>query len=148
ASAASAAFDVIKKQLSSQGEAQKKGRIILATVKGDIHDIGKNIVKVLLENYGYEIIDLGRDVPAEDIVKTAKESNVKLVGLSALMTTTVPNMADTIALLRKEHSCKVMVGGAVLTQEYSEQIGADFYCKDAMASVRCAEKLFEEGYLK
>ena len=148
ASAASAAFDVIKKQLSSQGEAQKKGRIILATVKGDIHDIGKNIVKVLLENYGYEIIDLGRDVPAEEIVKNAKESNVKLVGLSALMTTTVPNMADTIALLRKEHDCKVMVGGAVLTQEYSEQIGADLYCKDAMASVRCAEKLFEEGYLK
>ena len=148
ANAASAAFDVIKKRLSSEGSTQKKGKIILATVKGDIHDIGKNIVKVLLENYGYEIIDLGRDVPAEEIVKTAKESNVKLVGLSALMTTTVPNMADTIALLRKEHSCKVMVGGAVLTQEYSEQIGADFYCKDAMAAVRCSEILYEDGFLK
>ena len=148
ASAASAAFDVIKKYLSADGSAQKKGKIILATVKGDIHDIGKNIVKVLLENYGYEIIDLGRDVPAEEIVKAAKENNASLVGLSALMTTTVPNMADTIELLRKEHNCKVMVGGAVLTKEYSEQIGADFYCKDAMASVRCAEKLFEEGYLK
>ena len=148
AAAASSAFDVIKKRLSSEGSTQKKGKIILATVKGDIHDIGKNIVKVLLENYGYEIIDLGRDVPAEEIVKTAKESNVKLVGLSALMTTTVHNMADTIALLRKEHSCKVMVGGAVLTQEYSEQIGADFYCKDAMAAVRCSEILYEDGFLK
>lgn len=148
ASAASAAFDVIKKRLSASGAAQKKGKIILATVKGDIHDIGKNIVKVLLENYGYEIIDLGRDVPAEEIVKSAKENSVRLIGLSALMTTTVPNMAGTIELLRQEHDCKVMVGGAVLTQEYSEQIGADFYCKDAMASVRCAEKLFEEGYLK
>ena len=148
ASAASAAFDVIKKQLSLSGTAQKKGKIILATVKGDIHDIGKNIVKVLLENYGYEIIDLGRDIPAEEILKAAKENDVSLVGLSALMTTTVPNMADTIELLRKEHDCKVMVGGAVLTQEYSEQIGADFYCRDAMAAVRCSEKLFEEGYLK
>lgn len=148
ASAASAAFDVIKKRLSASGAAQKKGKIILATVKGDIHDIGKNIVKVLLENYGYEIIDLGRDVPAEEIVKSAKENSVRLVGLSALMTTTVPNMAEAIELLHQEHDCKVMVGGAVLTQEYSEQIGADFYCKDAMASVRCAEKLFEEDYLK
>ncbi|MBR2957598.1 MAG: homocysteine S-methyltransferase family protein [Clostridia bacterium] len=148
ASAASAAFDVIKKHLSAEGTTQQKGKIILATVKGDIHDIGKNIVKVLLENYGYEIIDLGRDVSAEEIVSSAKENGVTLVGLSALMTTTVPNMAETIELLRKEHDCKVMVGGAVLTQEYSEQIGADFYCKDAMASVRCAEKLFEEGYLK
>lgn len=148
ASAASAAFDVIKKRLSASGAAKKKGKIILATVKGDIHDIGKNIVKVLLENYGYEIIDLGRDVPAEEIVKSAKENSVRLVGLSALMTTTVPNMAETIELLRREYDCKVMVGGAVLTQEYSEQIGADFYCKDAMVSVRCAEKLYEEDYLK
>ncbi len=148
ANAASAAFDIIKKKLAADGAAQNKGKIILATVKGDIHDIGKNIVKVLLENYGYEIIDLGRDVPAEEIVKAAKENNVSLVGLSALMTTTVPNMARTIELLRQEHTCKVMVGGAVLTKEYAEQIGADFYCKDAMASVRCAELLYEEEFLK
>lgn len=148
AAAASAAFDVIKQKISAEGATQNKGKIILATVKGDIHDIGKNIVKVLLENYGYEIIDLGRDVPAEDIVKSAKENSVSLVGLSALMTTTVPNMARTIEMLRQECPCKVMVGGAVLTQEYSEQIGADFYCKDAMASVRCAEKLYEDGFLK
>jgi 5-methyltetrahydrofolate--homocysteine methyltransferase len=117
--------------------------VILATVKGDIHDIGKNIVKALLENYGYRVIDLGRDVPPEVIVKAAVEQNVILVGLSALMTTTVPAMQETIQLLRKEKpGCLVMVGGAVLTQEYADMIGADFYGKNAMESVRYAEQVF------
>ncbi len=148
AKAATAAFDVIKSKLANSGESGTvKGRIILATVKGDVHDIGKNIVKVLLENYGYDVIDLGKDVSAEEISACAKQNGVKLVGLSALMTTTVPNMAQTINLLRSEHDCRVMVGGAVLTEEFAKEIGADFYCKDAMASVRCAEKLFEEGKL-
>ena len=148
AKAATAAFDVIKSAIAESGEREnKKGKIILATVKGDVHDIGKNIVKVLLENYGYDVIDLGKDVSPEVIVARAIADNVKLVGLSALMTTTVPNMAQTISMLRSEHNCKVMVGGAVLTAEYAEEIGADFYCKDAMASVRCAEKLYEEGEL-
>lgn len=149
AKAATAAFDIIKEKIALSGESgASKGKIILATVKGDVHDIGKNIVKVLLENYGYDVIDLGKDVPPEYIVERAKTDNAKLVGLSALMTTTVPNMAETIELLRKEHDCKVMVGGAVLTPEYADEIGADFYCKDAMAAVRCAEKLNEEGVLK
>lgn len=148
AKAATAAFDVIKSKLAQSGESgESKGRIILATVKGDVHDIGKNIVRVLLENYGYDVIDLGKDVSAQAVADCAKSNNVKLVGLSALMTTTVPNMAQTIELLRKEHNCCVMVGGAVLTKEFAEEIGADFYCKDAMASVRCAEKLLEEGRL-
>lgn len=148
AKAATAAFDVIKSTLAQSGEkGESKGKIILATVKGDVHDIGKNIVRVLLENYGYEVIDLGKDVSAQAITECAKENNVKLIGLSALMTTTVPNMARTIEMLRKEHVCRVMVGGAVLTEEFAGEIGADFYCKDAMASVRCAEKMFEEGNL-
>lgn len=148
AKAATAAFDVIKSAIAQSGGSEnKKGKIILATVKGDVHDIGKNIVKVLLENYGYDVIDLGKDVSPETIVERTKADNVKLVGLSALMTTTVPNMAQTIALLRSEHNCRVMVGGAVLTAEYADEIGADFYCKDAMASVRCAEKLHEDGEL-
>jgi len=148
AKAATAAFDVIKSAIAQSGDSEnKKGKIILATVKGDVHDIGKNIVKVLLENYGYDVIDLGKDVPPEVILERAKADKVRLVGLSALMTTTVPNMAQTIALLSSEYSCKVMVGGAVLTAEYADEIGADFYCKDAMASVRCAEKLYEEGEL-
>ncbi len=141
AEAAKAAFEVIKDQLSQCGQVQeKKGKIILATVKGDIHDIGKNIVKVLLENYSYDVIDLGKDVPPEAIVETAIKEQVPLVGLSALMTTTVPSMEETISQLRKQASnVKVMVGGAVLTQEYADQIGADAYCKDAMASVKYAE---------
>lgn len=148
AKAATAAFDVIKSTLAQSGEnGAAKGKIILATVKGDVHDIGKNIVKVLLENYGYDVIDLGKDVSAQAITDCAKENGVKLVGLSALMTTTVPNMASTIEMLRKEHDCRIMVGGAVLTEEFASQIGADYYCKDAMASVRCAEKMFEEGNL-
>ena len=111
--------------------------------KGDIHDIGKNIVKVLLENYGYDVIDLGKDVAPEDVVTAAKEHNVRLVGLSALMTTTTEAMAETVTVLKKEcPDTKTMVGGAVLTQEYADMIGADFYAKDAMEGVRIAESLF------
>ena len=118
-------------------------KIILATVKGNIHDIGKNIVKVLLENYGFDVIDLGKDVPPEAIVEKAVEENVTLVGLSALMTTTVVSMEETIKLLReKKPDCKVMVGGAVLNQDYADMIGADFYGKDAMQSVHYAQKFF------
>ena len=145
AEAAKAAFEVIKEKLAQSGaEEKKKGTVILATVKGDIHDIGKNIVKVLLENYSYEVLDLGKDVPPETIVKTAIERNVKLVGLSALMTTTVPSMEETIRQLRiKAPFAKVMVGGAVLTKEYAMTIDADQYCRDAMASVNYAEDIFE-----
>lgn len=145
AEAAKAAFDVIKDSLSASGRVQqKKGKIILATVRGDIHDIGKNIVKVLLENYSYDVLDLGRDVPPEKIVETAVKEQVPLVGLSALMTTTVPSMEETITLLRKEAPwVKVMVGGAVLTEEYARTIGADCYCKDAMASVNYAAGVIE-----
>ena len=148
AETAGISFEIIKNHLQNTGsETTKKGKIVIATVKGDIHDIGKNIVKVLLDNYGYDVIDLGKDVSPETIIERAKADNVKLVGLSALMTTTVPNMAQTVALLRSEHNCNVMVGGAVLTADYAKEIGADFYCKDAMASVRCAEKLHEDGEL-
>ena len=141
AEAAKAAFEVIKAKMEGSGQGQeKKGTIILATVKGDIHDIGKNIVKVLLENYSYEVIDLGKDVPPERIVEEAVKRHAPLVGLSALMTTTVPSMEETIRRLRKEASwVKVMVGGAVLTKEYADTIGADAYCRDAMASVHYAE---------
>ena len=144
ADAAKIAFAVIKDVLASSGqEEEKKEKIILATVKGDIHDIGKNIVKVLLENYGFDVIDLGKDVPPEAIVEKAVEENVTLVGLSALMTTTVVSMEETIKLLReKKPDCKVMVGGAVLNQDYADMIGADFYGKDAMQSVHYAQKLF------
>ncbi|MEE1115150.1 MAG: homocysteine S-methyltransferase family protein [Eubacterium sp.] len=144
AEAAKAAFAVIKDAMSGSGAVtEKKGRIILATVKGDIHDIGKNIVKVLLENYSYEVFDLGRDVPPEKILETVREEHVPVVGLSALMTTTVASMADTIELLRREApEVKIMVGGAVLTKEYADKIGADAYCKDAMASVRFADAVF------
>lgn len=144
AEAAKAAFEIIKDKMAKSGQKQeKKGAVILATVKGDIHDIGKNIVKVLLENYSYEVLDLGKDVPPEVIVKTAVERHVKLVGLSALMTTTVPSMETTIRQLRSEAPwVKVMVGGAVLTQEYADTMGADQYCRDAMASVNYAEEVF------
>lgn len=147
ADAAKAGFDAIKEYLKAKGDTSaSKGTIVIATVKGDIHDIGKNIVKVLLENYGFNVIDLGKDVPPETVVETAKEHNVKLVGLSALMTTTVVNMEATIKLLKKEMpECKVMVGGAVLTQTYADMIGADFYSKDAMGSVRYANELFAEA---
>ncbi len=143
ANASCNAFNVIKEVIaSSNGESVSKGKIILATVKGDIHDIGKNIVKVVLENYGYEILDLGKDVPPELVVETAMKHEVKLVGLSALMTTTVESMKNTIEQLRKaNHDCKVMVGGAVLTEEYAMKIGADFYAKDAKQSADIAKEL-------
>ncbi len=144
AEAAKAAFDAVREVLESAGSSpEKKGKIVLATVQGDIHDIGKNIVKVLLENYSYEVIDLGKDVPIETVVKAVVENHVVLAGLSALMTTTVENMAKTIEALHRDAPwCKIMVGGAVLTPEYAEMIHADYYSKDAMASVRYAEEIF------
>lgn len=143
AEAAKAAFEVLKAAMAGSGKSQaKKGVIILATVRGDIHDIGKNIVKVLLENYSYEVVDLGKDVPPERIAEETVKRRAPLVGLSALMTTTVPSMEETIRLLRKEAGwAKVMVGGAVLTPEYADSIGADAYCRDAMASVNYAQKV-------
>ena len=142
AEAAKAAFEVVKDSL--KGEKQEvKGRIILATVKGDIHDIGKNIVKVMLENYGFEVIDLGKDVAPETVVDTAIREKIALVGLSALMTTTVVSMEETIKLLHeKKPDTKVVVGGAVMTQEYADAIRADYYAKDAMATVHYAEEVF------
>ena len=144
AESAKRAFAVLKERMDQSGEVQeKKGKVILATVKGDIHDIGKNIVKVLLENYSFDVIDLGKDVPPEKVVETVLEQDVHLVGLSALMTTTVVSMEETIRQLReKAPDCLVMVGGAVLNQEYADMIGADFYGKDAMQSVHYAQKVF------
>lgn len=144
AEAAKSAFAVVKEKIAEKGGAgEKKEKIVLATVKGDIHDIGKNIVKVLLENYSFEVIDLGKDVSPEKIVETVCEKNIRLVGLSALMTTTVVSMEDTIQQLReKAPGCKVMVGGAVLNKEYADMIGADFYGKDAMQSVYYAQEVF------
>ena len=138
AEAAKCAFEIIK---SSMGKTSaSKCTFVLATVKGDIHDIGKNIVKVLLENYGFNVIDLGKDVPPEEICRVAKEHNAPIVGLSALMTTTVPAMEETVKQLRKIlPGCKVVVGGAVLTQEYADMIGADKYAADAMETVRYAD---------
>ena len=143
AEVAKEAFDVIKASLATDGfKKGNKAKILLATVKGDIHDIGKNIVKVLLENYDFPVIDLGKDVSPEQILETAKKENVAIVGLSALMTTTVPAMQETIKLLKKENiPCKIMVGGAVLTEELSKMIGADKYAKDAMEAVRYAEQV-------
>ena len=141
AEAAGAAFDVIRKNMPERQESNGEG-IVLATVKGDIHDIGKNIVKLLLQNYGYNVIDLGRDVDAESVVSAARDNGVRLVGLSALMTTTVPSMKQTIEALHKAlPQCKVVVGGAVLTPEYAQKIGADRYAKDAMETVRIAEEI-------
>ena len=146
AEAAKAAFAVIKERMAESGQEQESaGTVLLATVKGDIHDIGKNIVKVLLENYGFRVMDLGRDVAPETIVKETVKGHVQAVGLSALMTTTVPAMEETIKLLRKEAPwARIMVGGAVLTEEYAAAIGADAYCKDAMASVNFAMKVLKE----
>ena len=140
ANAACGGFDVIKERIARSGaDSVSKGKIVLATVFGDIHDIGKNIVRVVLENYGYTVIDLGRDVPAETVVETVIREDVKLVGLSALMTTTVKSMADTIAAIRKSgHDCKIMVGGAVLTPDYAAEIGADYYARDAKQSADIA----------
>ena len=145
AESAKQAFEVLKGVLATEGSSElKKEKIILATVKGDIHDIGKNIVKVLLENYNFQVLDLGKDVPPETIVEIAKKENVQLVGLSALMTTTVISMEKTIKLLRKQlPTCKVMVGGAVLNQEYADMIDADFYGKDAMQSVYYAQSILD-----
>ncbi len=142
AEAAKAAFEVVKDAMKGKKQ-ESKGKVILATVKGDIHDIGKNIVKVLLENYGYEVIDLGKDVDPETITEAAEKFDVKLVGLSALMTTTVVSMEETIRRLRiKKPDAKIVVGGAVLTKEYAASIGADRYAKDAMATVHYAEEVF------
>ena len=144
ASVAQAAFEVLKKHMAqSGGESVSKGKVVLATVKGDIHDIGKNIVKVLLENYGFEVIDLGKDVPPEAVLEAAVKHSVKLVGLSALMTTTLGSMEETVKLLHDNKvSCKIVVGGAVLTPEYAEKIGADFYAKDAKETVDIAKKIY------
>ena len=143
ADAAKAAFEIVKQSMAGKPR-ELKGKVIIATVKGDIHDIGKNIVKVMLENYGYDVIDLGKDVPPEVIVDRAIQDDVPLVGLSALMTTTVVSMEETIKLLReKKPDTKVVVGGAVMTQEYADKIGADCYAKDAMATVRYADEVFD-----
>ena len=149
ADAAKAAFKIINEKLrTSGGKTESKGKIIMATVKGDIHDIGKNIVVVLLENYGFDVIDLGKDVQPETVLDAVLENDVKLVGLSALMTTTVVNMEATIKLLHEQApECKVMVGGAVLNQTYADMISADFYGKDAMMSVRYALSLHEQGLI-
>lgn len=140
------AFDVIRETMIERGENKiSKGKILLATVKGDVHDIGKNIVKVLLENYGFEVIDLGKDVPADSIVKKVKEENIKLVGLSALMTTTVKSMELTIKSLKESGAeCTVMVGGAVLNSDYASLIGADYYSADAREAVRIAMEVYSQ----
>ena len=143
ADAAKSAFDVIKEKLRTTGQQKKSPhKIVLATVHGDIHDIGKNIVKVLLENYGFDVLDLGKDVPEETVLQAVQDNNATLVGLSALMTTTVPAMERTIALVHKNTQAKVIVGGAVLTRSYAEMIHADHYAKDAMETVRLAKAHF------
>ncbi len=144
AGAAQAAFDVIKKAISERGgSGVSAGRVVLCTVKGDIHDIGKNIVKTLLENYGFDVIDLGKDVDYQDVVDAAIKYDVRLVGLSALMTTTLKSMENTIKLLRENNvNCKIVVGGAVLTPDYAEKIGADFYARDAKETVDIARRVY------
>ena len=143
AGVAQAAFEVIRKQIIKNDLAPiSKGKIIIATVKGDVHDIGKNIVKVLLQNYGYDVIDLGKDVAYQEVVDAVKEYDAKLVGLSALMTTTLVSMEKTIQLIHSNNlDCKIMVGGAVLTPEYAIKIGADYYAKDAKGSVDIAKRI-------
>ena len=141
ANAAGRGFDIIRKKLPKSSDASK-GKIIIATVEGDIHDIGKNIVKVVLENYGYDVIDLGKDVPVSTVVERTIAEDAHLVALSALMTTTVESMKRTIEALKKSgHDCKVMVGGAVLTEEYACQIGADYYTKDPKESADTARRV-------
>ena len=145
AEAAQSSFSVIKDDMAKKGSSTNGPKIIMATVKGDVHDIGKNIVKVILENYGYDVIDLGKDVAPEKVVSTAKENDVRLVGLSALMTTTVPSMEETIKELHSEcPETKIMVGGAVMNEDYAKMINADFYAKDAMASVAFAQQVFRK----
>ena len=149
AEAAGAAFEILKEKMvrsDTWSDKQNRSRVVLATVRGDIHDIGKNIVKLLLQSYGFDVKDLGRDVPPEEIVHSVLESHAPIVGLSALMTTTVPAMEETIKQLRKAAPwCKIIVGGAVLTQEYAESIGADAYGGDAMSTVRFAESVDGKG---
>ena len=146
AEAAKSAFDAIKEKMAESGNVQtKKCPVVIATVKGDIHDIGKNIVKALLENYGFDVSDLGKDVEPMAIIEEAKRKNAPLIGLSALMTTTVPAMEETVKLAKEIiPDVKIMVGGAVLTKEYADRMGADMYCKDAMESVRYAEEINEQ----
>lgn len=142
AEAAKASFEVIKATMSADGSSVKKGSIVIATVHGDIHDIGKNIVKLLLENYGYNVIDLGKNVPPETVLRAVTDNHAPLVGLSALMTTTVPAMEETVKLIKEKAPwCKTVVGGAVLTQDYADKIGADKYAADAMETVRYAESV-------
>ncbi len=142
AEAAKSAFEEIRSSMPAGDKSAEKGPIVLATVKGDIHDIGKNIVKVVLENYGYRIIDLGKDVPVEEVVQAVKQHHARLVGLSALMTTTLVSMEQTIKALRESGcGCRIWVGGAVLTPEYAREIGADFYAKDAQQSVAIAKEI-------
>ena len=142
AEAAKASFEVIKATMSADGSSVKKGSIVIATVHGDIHDIGKNIVKLLLENYGYNVIDLGKNVPPETVLRAVNDNHAPLVGLSALMTTTVPAMEETVKLIKENAPwCKTVVGGAVLTQDYADKIGADKYAADAMETVRYAESV-------
>jgi 5-methyltetrahydrofolate--homocysteine methyltransferase len=144
AETANVAFEVVKEKIPSS-DASGKGGFVIATVKGDIHDIGKNIVKVILQNYGYSVHDLGKDVSPELILDTVKKTGIKLVGLSALMTTTVPSMEKTIKLLKDyDSNIKVVVGGAVLTEEYAKMINADKYAKDAMDAVRYAQAFYGE----
>lgn len=147
ANAACAAFDIVKQRIANRGAGSvSRGKVVLATVHGDIHDIGKNIVRVILENYGFEVFDLGRDVPPERVVEAALREKAPLVGLSALMTTTVPAMEETIRALRQAGcACKVMVGGAVLTEDYAAQIGADYYAKDARASAQIAQEVMNNS---
>lgn len=146
AEAAQAGFQVIKEALDAEGgERKSRGTVVLATVKGDIHDIGKNIVKVIMENYGFNIVDLGRDVPVQTVVDAVRDTGAKALGLSALMTTTLPSMKETIAAVKGEFpECKIMVGGAVLTEEYAKEICADFYCEDAMKSVEAGQEVYEK----
>ena len=139
-----AAVNAAKKHFAP-GAADRSKKVILATVKGDIHDIGKNIVKVLLESHGFTVYDLGKDVPPEKVFEKVNETGCRLVGLSALMTTTVPAMEETIALLRERaEGVTVIAGGAVLTEDYAQNIGADAYCEDAMATVRFAQRYYGE----
>jgi 5-methyltetrahydrofolate--homocysteine methyltransferase len=146
AEAAEAAFREIKEKSGGQAEEQpSKGTVVIATVKGDIHDIGKNIVRLLLENYGFAVTDLGKDVAPETVLEAVTRLHAPVCGLSALMITTVPAMAETVKLLHEQAPwCRVMVGGAVLTEEYAREIGADGYGRDAMAAVRLAERFMKE----
>lgn len=146
AEAAKAAFEVVKGFMAEGEKSAGQGTFVLATVHGDIHDIGKNIVKLLLENYGFDVVDLGKDVPPEVVVERVVSLHAPLVGLSALMTTTVPAMEKTLSLLKQQAPwCHTVVGGAVLTRDYAEKIGADHYAKDAMETVRYAQRIMAEG---